>query len=255
MQGDLRENARRALACLDLTDLSDHCDDDAIHALCQRAISTTGKTAAVCVWPDFVQTARQLVGDSGVKIATVVNFPSGEEPAGAVMEMTENAIALGADEIDLVIPYQSFLEGLEEKVFARVRRVKVAAGGDVPVKAILETGVLNSEDNIRRAAELAIEGGADFIKTSTGKAPVNATLGAARVMLEVIKAADRPVGFKAAGGVKTAEQAAHYLELADEIMGAGWAGPETFRFGASGVWNDLQAVLTGQNREKSADGY
>jgi deoxyribose-phosphate aldolase len=255
MPSDVRAMAQRALACLDLTNLNEECDSAAIEKLCLRAMSPIGQTAAVCVWPEFVAEAREHLGQSGVRIATVVNFPSGEEPAGAVMEMTENAVAMGANEIDLVVPYQSFLEGLEERVFARVRRVKAAAGANVLVKAILETGVVDDPEKIRRLAELAIDGGADFIKTSTGKAPVSATLSAARVMMNVIREADRPIGFKPAGGVKTAEQAANYIELADEIMGPGWAQPETFRIGASGVWDDLMAILKGDERSTLVDGY
>ncbi|MGB0505742.1 MAG: deoxyribose-phosphate aldolase [Pikeienuella sp.] len=255
MSVNLESMAKKVLSCLDLTNLNDDCTSEAVEALCQRAMSAAGHTAAVCVWPDFVAEAVQHLANSGVKVATVVNFPSGEEPAGAVMEMTENAVAMGADEIDLVVPYQSFLEGQEEKVFARVRRVKSAAGSDVLVKAILETGMLNDPEKIRRVAELAIDGGADFIKTSTGKVPVNATLSAARTLLEVIKQAERPIGFKPAGGVKTVEQGAHFIELADEIMGEGWVSPNTFRIGASGVWDDVMAVLSGAERDTPGDNY
>ena len=132
--------------------------------------------------------------------------------------------------------------------------MKRAAGPGVKVKAILETGVLGDKALIRRAAELAIEGGADFIKTSTGKIAVNATLSGARVMLEAIRDSGAAVGFKPAGGVKTTEDAANYLDLCDEIMGEGWATPETFRIGASGVLDALLATIRGEAAVK-ADGY
>ncbi|MEO1612100.1 MAG: deoxyribose-phosphate aldolase, partial [Pseudomonadota bacterium] len=211
--------------------------------------------AALCVWPRFVAQAREATKGTDVKIATVVNFPTGDEAASEVCDMTEAAVADGAHEIDLVVPYRSFLEGREEIVTTRVERVKRAAGFGVAVKAILETGVLQDREKIRRAADLAIEGGADFIKTSTGKVAVNATLRAARAMLEAVRDADRPVGFKPAGGVKTTRDAANYLELCDEIMGPGWATPETFRIGASGVLDALVATLSGEGERAAGDGY
>ncbi|MEM7522527.1 MAG: deoxyribose-phosphate aldolase [Pseudomonadota bacterium] len=251
---DAKKVALRALKALDLTDLNNDCDPGAIRDLCARAQSDFGDTAAICIWPRFVAQARGVLNGSKIRIATVVNFPSGEEPASEVADMTEQAVADGADEIDMVIPYQSFMEGREEIVFTRVQRVKRAAGG-ARVKAILETGVLNDAGLIRRASELAIEGGADFIKTSTGKVAVNATLRAARVMLEAIRDSGRPVGFKPAGGVKTVADAGHYLDLADEIMGPDWATPETFRFGASGVLDALLATLRGVDAPAAARGY
>lgn len=242
----LRRAAARALAALDLTDLSDDCDEAAIEALAARAFTPHGAVAALCVWPRFVAQAHELVNHRGVKVATVVNFPGGDDEVGVVVDLTEAAVADGADEIDMVIPYKSFLEGREEVVTTRVQRVKRAAGANVRVKAILETGILQKSDVIRRASELAIEGGADFIKTSTGKVATNATLRAATTMLEAIRDSEAPagaVGLKPSGGVRTTQDAANYLDLADEIMGPDWATPETFRFGASGVLDALLATL------------
>ncbi|MGB0410902.1 MAG: deoxyribose-phosphate aldolase [Pikeienuella sp.] len=252
---DMKAVALRALQSLDLTNLNDVCDEADIDALCSRAITPHGSVAAICIWPQFVAHARGVIADRGVKIATVVNFPCGDRPAGEVIAMTETAVADGADEIDMVIPYRDFLEGLEEKVLTRIRRVKQAAGTGVRVKAILETGVLDEPERIRRAADLAIEAGADFIKTSTGKVPVNATLSSARIMLEAIRDSGANVGFKPAGGVKNTEQAGHYLGLADEIMGEDWATPVTFRFGASGVLDDLLAVLNDKAAPVEREGY
>lgn len=251
---DMKRIARRALSMLDLTNLNDDCDEAAIATLAARACTDHGHVAALCVWPAFVDQAHGLVGHRGVKIATVVNFPRGDDPAADVMDLTKQAVGDGADEIDMVIPYRSFMEGREEIVLTRIKRVKAAAG-NATVKAILETGVLNDPDLIRKASDMAIEAGADFIKTSTGKVPINATLSAARIMLKAIKESGASVGFKPAGGVKTTEQAGHYLDLADEIMGKGWATPETFRFGASGVLDDLLATLNDDDKPASADGY
>lgn len=249
---DLKAVAARALACLDLTDLNDDCDEAAIDALCDRAVTPHGSVAAICIWPRFVAHARKRLA-ADVKIATVVNFPTGDESAEDVIAMTEQAVRDGADEIDMVIPYRAFMEGRPEKVVARVARVKRAAG-DARVKAILETGVLEDADLIREAARLALEGGADFIKTSTGKVAVNATLTAAEIMLEVLRDVAPTHGFKPAGGIKTTADAANYLELADCIMGDGWADPAHFRIGASSVLTALIATLEDRTATAS-EGY
>ncbi len=255
MTSDLGNIAKRAIAALDLTNLNDDCTADDIRALCDRAQTPFGPTAAICIWPRFVAQARPLLRGTGIRIATVIDFPTGEEPAEAVREATEAAVADGAQEIDMVIPYRQLIEGHPEEVPSSVARVKAAAG-TARVKAILETGVLGDADLIRQAADLAIAGGADFIKTSTGKVPINATPEAARVMLEEIAAADHPVGFKPAGGVRTVEDAQIYLDLCDEIMGPDWATPQHFRIGASGVLDSLVATLEGREEdEAAAEGY
>lgn len=249
---DLKADAARALACLDLTDLNDDCDEAAIDALCERAVTAHGSVAAICIWPKFVAYARKRLAPD-VKIATVVNFPTGMEPDEDVIAMTEQAVFDGADEIDMVIPYRNLMEGNPEQVLARVERVKRAAG-DAKVKAILETGILQDADLIRQAARLALDGGADFIKTSTGKVAVNATLGAAELMLEVLRDVDPTRGFKPAGGIKTTEDAANYLDLCDRIMGPDWAEPQHFRIGASSVLTALIATLEDRDAETS-EGY
>ncbi|HEU0222947.1 MAG TPA: deoxyribose-phosphate aldolase, partial [Paracoccaceae bacterium] len=146
------------------------------------------------------------------------------------------------------------MEGKAEPVRTMVARVKAAAGAR-PLKAILETGVLGEEGLIRQAAELAVAGGADFLKTSTGKVAVNATPRAVRILLEVIRDAGRPVGLKPSGGVRSLADAAGYLGLADEIMGEGWAGPQTFRIGASGLLDVLVAALSGGEAPRPSEGY
>lgn len=246
--------ARRAIACLDLTNLNDGCSAADIDALCARAMTPAGPVAAVCIWPRFVAQARLRLGAGPVRIATVVNFPGGEEEEAAVRAMTAAAVADGADEIDMVIPWRRFLGGDALAVTRAVAAVKAAAAGK-PVKAILETGEIGDPVAIRAAAGLALQGGADFLKTSTGKVKVNATPEATRLLLEAAREAGRPVGVKPAGGVRTAAEAEAYLALADAVMGAGWAGPETFRFGASGLLDALLAEVGGARPAAPGQGY
>jgi deoxyribose-phosphate aldolase len=243
-----------ALSCLDLTNLNSDCTDEDIGALVAKAKSHRIQPAAICIWPQFVALAKDLLKGTSIRIATVVNFPGGLDPAKEVAELTRNAVKNGAHEIDMVIPWRFLLEGHPENVPARVARVKEAASGAL-VKAILETGMLNDEAVIREACVLAIEGGADFLKTSTGKVPVNATLSSAQILLEEIKKAGRPMGFKPAGGVKTASDAADYIGLANSIMGDDWVAPERFRIGASSVYDALVADIDGKDPVASGSGY
>lgn len=248
-----KDLARRALALLDLTDLSDQCTEAAIVQLCEKAKGGPVKVAAVCVWPQMVSLAcRQLAG-SGVKVATVVNFPAGGTNVQRTFEDTREAIDDGADEIDLVLPWRAFLDGDADIALDMVREVKAACEGKL-LKVILETGQFPDQDAIKGASELAIAGGADFIKTSTGKTAVPATPAAARAILDVIKASDRPVGLKPSGGIRSLADAAVYLALADEVMGPGWASAQTFRFGASGLYAALLDVLNDRALRDSGDG-
>ncbi|MXN45008.1 deoxyribose-phosphate aldolase [Shinella kummerowiae] len=243
----MHDTAKRALSLLDLTDLTDDCDAAAIEKLCAQAQTPFGTTAAICIWPRFVAQARGILGPGhAVKIATVVNFPSGDLAVANVLAETKQAIADGADEIDLVIPYRDFIAGHEGAVTDMVSAVKAVCTPPVILKTILETGELKDPALIREASDLAITAGADFIKTSTGKVSVNATLQAAEIMLNAIKASGKPVGFKPAGGVRTVTDAGEYLALAASILGEGWATPKTFRFGASGLLGDILSVLGGQ---------
>ncbi|MDR6755290.1 deoxyribose-phosphate aldolase [Mycoplana sp. BE70] len=239
--------AAKALSLLDLTDLTDNCDAAAIERLCQQAQTPFGNAAAICIWPRFVQQARALLGqNSPVRIATVVNFPSGDLPVNEVAAETKTAIADGADEIDLVIPYRKLIAGNEQAVREMVAAVRAVCTAPILLKVILETGELKDRDLIRNASQLAISSGADFIKTSTGKVPVNATLEAADIMLNAIRESGRNIGFKPAGGVRTVGDAALYLNLAAAIHGPDWAIPSTFRFGASGLLGDILATLEGR---------
>ncbi|MGF0537718.1 deoxyribose-phosphate aldolase [Agrobacterium sp. ES01] len=253
---ELRETAAIALSLLDLTNLKDDCTPTAIDALCNRAITSHGSTAAICIWPRFVSHARSVLGSaSPVKIATVVNFPSGNLSVDAVVAETEKAVSDGADEIDLVIPYTALLAGDEAAVEAMVKAVRQACPHPVLLKTILETGEIKTASLIRRASEIAISAGADFIKTSTGKVQVNATLEAADIMLQAIRDSRKTVGFKPAGGVSSVADAALYIRLAETIMGEGWVMPSTFRFGASGLLDDILAVQENGKPLAKAAGY
>lgn len=251
-----REAAALALSLLDLTNLKEDCTPEQIAALCQKAHTPYGTTAAICIWPRFVHQARAAFGkDTSVRIATVVNFPSGELDVATVVAETERAIADGADEIDLVIPYKKFLSGDENAVSEMVSAVRKACPSPALLKIILETGELKDKALIRRASEIAIAEGADFIKTSTGKVSINATLEAADIMLQAIRDSRKNVGFKPAGGIGTVEDATLYLRLAETIMRPNWAMPSTFRFGASGILDDILNVLSGGEPSKASSGY
>ena len=252
----LRETAAVALSLLDLTNLKDDCTPAQIETLCARAQSPYGNTAAICIWPRFVAQARGILGtDHAVRIATVVNFPAGDMEVADVAAEAREAIADGADEIDLVIPYHALLAGNEQAVTDMVAAVKAECTGSVILKTILETGELKDVALIQRASELAIEAGADFIKTSTGKVAVNATLETADIMLREIRQSGRKVGFKPAGGIGSVADAALYLSLAETIMAPDWAMPSTFRFGASSLLDDILNVLAGGQSKTASSGY
>ncbi len=246
--------ARRALVCLDLTNLDADCDAAAIDDLCKRAQSPEGFVAAVCIWPAFVAQAKDALKGTGIKVATVVNFPAGTAAPAEVVAETEAAIADGADEIDLVVPWSALKAGDDDAIPAMLAAVR-AACGDTTLKAILETGELADPVLIARAAEQALAGGADFLKTSTGKVAVNATPEAAEILMETIRRTGSAAGFKAAGGVRSLADAALYLGLADRIMGAGWAGPKHFRFGASGLLAALLGTLGAAGSADDDDSY
>lgn len=251
-----REAAALALSLLDLTNLKEDCTPQQIADLCRRAQTSNGHTAAICIWPRFVSQARAAFGAAAkIKIATVVNFPSGNLAVAEVVTETRRAIADGADEIDLVIPYRKFMAGDEAAVAEMVSAVRDAAPKPALLKVILETGELKDAALIRRASEIAIQNGADFIKTSTGKVAVNATLEAADVMLRAIRDSKLNIGFKPAGGISSVNDAILYLRLAETIMNANWPMPSTFRFGASSLLDDIQTVLAGGQSSSGAAAY
>ncbi len=250
-----RQIASLALTLLDLTDLSDTCTPADIEALCADARTPHGNTAAICIWPHFVQQARGILGPaSPVRIATVVNFPLGDLAIDDVVGETQAAISNGADEIDLVIPYRALIDGDEQSVREMIAAVRTACPPPIVLKAILETGELRERGLIRNASHIAIREGVDFLKTSTGKAQVNATLEAADIMLTCIRESGRKVGFKPSGGVRSIAEARLYINLANTIQGSDWVMPSTFRFGASTLLKDILAVIDGRESAAIAAG-
>jgi deoxyribose-phosphate aldolase len=199
--------------------------------------------AAICVYPNMVPYAREALGDSGVKVASVATyFPSGQAPLDIKVDETRRVVDMGADEVDMVIDRGAFLSGHFHDVYDEIRAVK-AACGSAHLKVILETGELGTLDDVRRASMLAMAAGADFIKTSTGKINPAATLPVTLVMLEAIRdyraLTGVRVGMKPAGGIRTSKEAIRFLVVLNETLGREWMSPDWFRFGASSLLNDL----------------
>jgi deoxyribose-phosphate aldolase len=238
--------AQRALKLLDLTELSDGCREDHVEALIQKAMTPHGPVAAVCIWPQFVSLARSRLKGKGIKVASVINFPKGGDDVERAIEDAVEALDDGADEIDLVMPYHALLEGDETTVRSMIGEIKDETEDRARLKVILETGMLPDQASVRRAADLAIESGADFIKTSTGKTAFSATLESVKTMLQAIKAAEHTVGIKPSGGIRTLADAKSYLSLVEAEMGPVWASPGTFRFGASGLYDVLIDTIEGR---------
>ncbi|WFS62680.1 deoxyribose-phosphate aldolase [Pseudodesulfovibrio thermohalotolerans] len=239
--------ALRILASMDLTSLGEDDTDEKIRALCARAVTPKGHVAAVCVYDKFVPLALRELAGTGVRVATVCNFPHGLPDAVKAVAEARAQVAAGVQEVDVVLPYKRYKAGHRDQAIALLHQVREVCGETVLLKVILETSQLQSPKIIGEASRDAIEAGADFIKTSTGKVPGGATLEAAAVMLSAIREMEpkvkRPLGFKPSGGLKTADQAAGHLFLADRILGQGWATPQTLRFGASSLLDDVKKHL------------
>jgi deoxyribose-phosphate aldolase len=238
-----------AIRCMDLTTLEGADTPGKVAALSSKALRpdpsdpTIPPVAAVCVYPNLVPAAVERVRGSGVKVASVATaFPSGQSSLQVKLDDVRQAVEAGADEIDMVINRGAFLSGRYGQVYDEIVQVKEACG-DAHLKVILETGELGTYDNVRRASLLAIAAGGDFIKTSTGKLSSAATLPVSLVMLEVVRdvyeETGRVVGFKPAGGIRTAKQAIQHLVLVDETLGADWLSPDRYRLGASSLLNDV----------------
>jgi deoxyribose-phosphate aldolase len=233
--------AKRILSLIDLTSLNLTDTEEAISLLCQNATSKMGSVAAVCIYPQFIPYAKKYLKDKTIKIATVANFPEGNQSLNTVLQEIRNSIINGADEIDVVMPYHSYLAGDINAVKNFVQACKKTCGAEILLKVILETGALQQSEIIANASKDVILAGADFIKTSTGKISIGATLEAAKIMLTTIRdlKLNRIVGFKTSGGIRTLPQAISYLQLADQIMGPKWVSPSTFRIGASSLVKDV----------------
>jgi deoxyribose-phosphate aldolase len=238
-----------AVRMMDLTTLEGADTPGKVAALCSKAMRpdpadlTVPSVAAVCIYPNLVEHALERVQGSGVKVASVATaFPSGQVPTDLKVAEVARVAEMGADEIDMVIDRGAFLSGHYAKVYDEVRRVKEACGS-AHLKVILETGELGTYDNVRRASLLAIAGGADFVKTSTGKIQPAATLPVTLVMLEAIRdvfeETGKRIGMKPAGGIRHSKQAVQTLVLVHETLGPEWLTPDLFRFGASSLLNDV----------------
>jgi deoxyribose-phosphate aldolase len=242
-------SARLALACLDLTSLNDADTEADIATLCQRAQSPFGTVAAVCVWPRLAAFARARL-PATIAVAAVANFPHGDADIDAAVLDVEQIVQAGAQEVDVVLPYRSLMAGDERAASQLLNAVRNACPG-LLLKVILETGELKTPALIQRACRLSLDAGADFLKTSTGKTPISATLEAARIVLGAIAAspaARKRVGFKASGGIRSVTEAAAYLALTQELLGAPALTPQRFRIGASSLLNDIEVTLSGGSK-------
>lgn len=240
---------RLAIECMDLTTLEGRDSEGRVRSLCAKAIKPAPhlpdvpSVAAVCVYPNLVAVAKDALKGSSVKVASVATaFPSGLSSLEVKLADTQAAIDAGADEIDMVIDRGAFLEGRLQDVFDEIVAVKRICG-NLHLKVILETGELGTYDNVRRASDLALDAGADVIKTSTGKVGTNATFPVALAMCEALREharrTGRRAGLKVAGGCRTTKQALTYLVIVKETLGEDWLNPNMFRIGASALLDDL----------------
>ena len=238
-----------AIRMVDLTTLEGQDTPGKVRALSAKAMRpdpadpTCPSVAAVCVYPDMVAVAKEALGSSGVHVASVATaFPSGRAAMDVKLADTREAVAAGADEVDMVIDRGAFLAGHYLQVFEEIAAVRESCG-PAHLKVIMETGELQTYDNVRRASWLSMMAGADFIKTSTGKVQPAATLPVTLVMLEAVRdhreQTGRLVGVKPAGGIRTSKDAVKYLVMVNEVAGPDWLDPDRFRFGASTLLNDL----------------
>lgn len=243
-----------AIRMMDLTTLEGADTPDRVRSLCAKALfpdpsdPSAPRPAAICVYADMVATAKQALGKSGIYVAAVATaFPSGRASLAVKLADTKDAVRAGADEIDMVIDRGAFLSGDYLTVYKQIRAVREACtrpnGSSAHLKVILETGELQTYDNIRRASYLAMLAGGDFIKTSTGKVTVNATIPITLLMLQAVRdwrdLTGRQIGVKPAGGIRTAKDAIKYLVMVNETAGEDWLNPDYFRFGASSLLNDV----------------
>jgi deoxyribose-phosphate aldolase len=242
-----------ALSMIDLTTLEGKDSEGKVKQMCYKAMHLHDSypglptVAAVCVYPTMVRTAKKALAGSSIKVASVSTaFPSGLAPLSVKIDDTKFAVDEGADEIDMVISRGKFLQGDYNYVFDEIAAIKEVCG-KAHLKTILETGELSTLDNVRKASDIAILAGSDFIKTSTGKVQPAATMPVTLVMLEAIRdyyyETGKMVGMKPAGGIATSKLALHYLVMVKETLGAAWLHPDWFRFGASKLANDILMQL------------
>jgi deoxyribose-phosphate aldolase len=256
-----KQAAKLAISLMDLTSLTDQETPQDIEKLCKQAKSLAGNTAAICIFPRFIPLAKKILAQQStpnIKIATVANFPQGNDDIAIAVAETSAAIAYGADEVDVVFPYKALIAGDINVGLELIEACKAVCPKSVLLKVIIETGELKKPELIKLASEVSIRAGADFIKTSTGKVKVNATPEAAEIMLEVIKSTNNQqvnTGFKVAGGVKNIDDALVYLTLAKTILGDNWITTEHFRFGASSLLGNLLTTQGYTDEDNSSVGY
>lgn len=252
-KGSKVQGLKLVLSMIDLTTLEGKDTEGKVKQLCYKAahlhdvIPGLPTVAAICVYPTMVKTAKRALEGTNIKVASVATgFPSGQTTTEIKISDTQFAVDSGADEVDMVISRGEFLEGNYNYVFDEIAEVK-AACGSVRLKVILETGELSTLDNVRKASEIAMHAGADFIKTSTGKVQPAATMPVTLVMLEAIRDfyynTGKMIGMKPAGGISTAKNALQYLVMVKETLGNAWLTNEWFRFGASSLANDVLMQL------------
>src|SRR5882672_1666054 len=230
--------AQRLISLTDLTSLNESDDAASVQALSLLACGAPVKPAAVCIWARWIPVALDALRGTGIPVCAVANFPGGAAATDSAVAETAAAVAAGAAEVDVVFPYRALLAGDARAGLRLVRGCREACG-EALLKVILETGQLVSAEIIRHAAEIAIDGGAHFLKTSTGKTQPAATPEAAAVLIDVVAAAGRrgqPIGFKASGGIRTIDDALVYLTLYEQKFGPGSASPGNFRIGASALF-------------------
>jgi len=275
------EQAQQILQLIDLTSLNYDDNHIKIAELCAKAITPFGNVAAICIYSQFVPQAKQLLQfldsqhdtlrqnqqgqqNSSVRIATVTNFPNGANDIAVALFETNLALDRGADEVDIVFPYHALIAG-DSIIGANMIKAAKQLCQNKTLKVIIESGALKTHELIKLASKISIDNGADFIKTSTGKTTINATIDAAEIMLNEIKHSNGlhdsnnskgKCGFKASGGIKTVAEAMQYINLAKHIMGEAWITPENFRFGASSLLSDVLNVLgNGTGSNQNGEGY
>lgn len=245
------EPLKKLVSCIDLTLLSDGCNNNDVIALCAEANTPLGPTAAICVYPAFVSTAWKQLVNSPIKIATVANFPFGDQSLEIVIHTIQQALLDGAEEIDIVMPQNALKQKDTRYLNEFMQEIKKQCNEKLVLKIILETGQLEP-DEIVLAAECAIQHGADFLKTSTGKTSVGATPFAAQLLLDIIQhhcsVSNKLVGLKLSGGIKKIEQAISYMDLAEKTLGKTFLTSQFFRIGASSL---LQEIITCVSQNQS----
>ncbi len=234
----MREFACRLVSCLDLTSLASSCTSADVMVLCEQAKTRHGNVAAVCIYPQWVETAKQALQGSDIHVATVINFPQPTLSSDEIQAAIAQAIEQGADELDVVMPYDLLAQGGESRV-AKILQCCRQACGDRVLKIIIESGALQSRELIQQATQLVVDSGADFVKTSTGKVPVGATLSAVETIVATLQNSGAKTGIKLSGGIRTVVSAYEYVQLIERYLGVDMLQPARFRIGASQLLQDI----------------